>query len=334
MTEAGTAPSLSDRLGWRSERRPVAGFANVLAAGAGFFLVVAAVALSIEIASDDLTAPGVIASLIVAGVALVIGSRLPGPARSASVTALATITPLLWFFVFFGNGSPDGDGATRGILILCLVVYGALYLLGWTAGRAIFLGLALIFLAGWINFEVAGGNAVAPFQTQVSSGTGFDTPFGSGGSSTGFNDNRDDGTAEDAVSMLIGLGFLAAAASLDRKGRSGTATPFLAVGAVFAVAGAASLGGQESVQLASLLAAGAGAAVGFVGSRSPGRRGSIWIGVLVVVIGLLVTIGDLANSTLGLAGLAALVAAALGGAGIVLAPKFAEPIDGDGAATG
>ncbi len=336
MADEGTktaGPSLGERLGWRSERRPVAGFAHILAAGAGLFLVIAAVALSVEIASNDLTVPGVLASLLVAALAIVVGMRLPGPARSACVTALATIVPVLWFFVFFGDGESAGDGAIRGLLLLCLAVYAVLYVLGWTAGRAIFLGLALVFLVGWINFEVGGGNSVAPFQNEVSGETGFETPFGDGGSSTGFDDvggqNNDD---TDVVSMVLGLGFLAAAFVLDKKGRAGSATPFLAVGAVLAVAGAAALGGREGVLLGALMAAVAGADIAFVGSRGKDRRGSVWIGGIVVTVGLLAAIADLAGSALGLAGLAALVAVALAALGIVVAPKFGEAIDGDGAA--
>lgn len=333
MAEETTKVSLAERLGWRAERRPVAGFAHVLAAGAGLFVVIAAVALAAEIASDDFTAPGVIASLIVAAAAIYVGTRLPGPARSASVTALATITPVLWASAFLGDGEASGNGAVRGILLLTLVVYAVLYVFGWTAGRAIFLGLALVFFAAWINFEVAGGDAVAPFQSEVSTETGFDTPFGDDGSSTGFDDFDSGGDDTDVVSMLIGLGFLAAAASLDKKGRAGAATPFLVVGAFLAVVGATALGAQESALLAGLLAAAVGAAVGLIGARGEGRRGSVWIGVIVVVIGLLAVIGDLAgDSAIGLAGLAALVAVGLVAAGIVLAPKFEEAVDGDEAA--
>lgn len=334
MDDEAAKVSLAERLGWRAQRRPVAGFAHVLAAGAGFFLVVAAIALAAEIASDDLTAPGIIASLVVVAIAVYVGMRLPGPARSASVTALATVTPVLWFFTFFGDGGSGGNGSVRAILLLCLAVYVALYLLGWTAGRAIFLGLALVFLAAWINFEVAGGDAVAPFQSEVSTETGFDTPFGDGGSSNGF-DPIDNGSGDDTdvVSLLLGLGFLGAAAALDKQGRAGSATPFIAVGSVLAVVGATALGGQESTLLAGVLAAGAGAAVGLVGARGDGRRASVWFGVIVIVFGLLAVIGDLAgDSAIGLAGLAALVAAGLVALGIVLAPKLEEPVDGDAAA--
>lgn len=335
MADEGTktaAPSLGERLGWRSERRPVAGFAHILAAGAGLFLVIAAIALSVEIASDDLTVPGVLASLLVAALAIVGGMRLPGPARSACVTALATIVPVLWFFVFFGDGESAGDGAIRGVLLLCLAVYAVLYVLGWTAGRAIFLGLALVFLVGWINFEVGGGSSVAPFQNEVSGQTGFETPFTDGGSSTGFDDVSSDNDDTDIVSVVLGLAFLGAAFALDKKGRAGSATPFLAVGAVLAVVGAAALGGREGVLLGALLAAAAGADIAFVGASGKDRRGAVWFGGIVVTVGLLAAIADLADSPLGLAGLAALVAVALTALGIVVAPKLGESIDGDGAA--
>ena len=41
------------RLGWRAERRPPPGFAHVLGAAAGAFVVVAIVAFIVEVTSDD-----------------------------------------------------------------------------------------------------------------------------------------------------------------------------------------------------------------------------------------------------------------------------------------
>ena len=56
------------RLGWRAERRPPPGFAHVLGAAAGAWVVVAIVAFIVEVSSDDPTAPGVAFS---AGLAIV-----------------------------------------------------------------------------------------------------------------------------------------------------------------------------------------------------------------------------------------------------------------------
>ncbi len=80
-----TAPRT--RLGWRAERRPAPGFAHVLGAGAGAFVVFAVVAFVAEAAgSDDPTGPGVVLDLLLAVVAFVVGFRATGPLRAAATT--------------------------------------------------------------------------------------------------------------------------------------------------------------------------------------------------------------------------------------------------------
>ncbi len=70
---------LPARLGWRVERRPPPGFAHVLGAAAGAFLVVGVVAFVVEVTSDDPTTPGVLLDLGLVVVALAAGFRAPGP---------------------------------------------------------------------------------------------------------------------------------------------------------------------------------------------------------------------------------------------------------------
>ncbi len=94
MTETG----LPARLGWRVERRPRPGFAHVLGAAAGAFVVVGVVSFVVEATSDDPTAPGVVLDLLLIAVALLLGLRAPGPIRSACVTAIVLAVPLVWFF--------------------------------------------------------------------------------------------------------------------------------------------------------------------------------------------------------------------------------------------
>src|SRR5215210_5889398 len=90
------------RLGWRAQRRPRPGFAHVLGAAAGAFVVIAVVAFVVEVAPDDPTAAGVGFTAALAVVALVAGFFVPGPIRAACVTALVLTVPLIWVFGLFG----------------------------------------------------------------------------------------------------------------------------------------------------------------------------------------------------------------------------------------
>ena len=342
MADATSAPgpTLWERLGWRADRRPEPGFAHVLGAGAGAFAVFAMFALVIEIADDDPTVPGVILSLALGAIAVVLGMRNAGPIKSASVTVIVFVVPILWGFALAGDGSAD-EGAVRGIYLLSVATYTVFYFLVWTKGRAIFLGLALLLAFSWFVSEVEGNNATIPFQStfEEQSGGSFpaaDDPFPSGdGSDTDFDFDGDEPSTTEpaAVAFILGLGALAAAWKLDRGGRAGMATPFIAVGMIFAIVGAAVLGFDESVIVGGLLAAATGAVVGLVGGFGEHRRGSTWIGVITVVIGLGVVVGDLADETdnveLFFAIFAALVAAGLGYLALWAAPKLNEHPDGD-----
>ena len=90
-------------LGWRVQRRPRPGFAHVLGAAAGAFVVVGVVAFVAEADDHDPTAPGVASPLLLVAVALLAGAPRAGPLRAACVTALVLAVPLLWFFAFFGE---------------------------------------------------------------------------------------------------------------------------------------------------------------------------------------------------------------------------------------
>src|ERR1700749_2971050 len=107
------AAASSPRLGWRVQRRPRPGFAHVLGAAAGAFVVVGVVAFVAEADNQDPTAPGVAFTLLLVAGALFAGTRAAGPLRAACVTALVLAVPLLWFFAFFGGGD-FGKGELRG----------------------------------------------------------------------------------------------------------------------------------------------------------------------------------------------------------------------------
>ena len=351
-------PGLVARLGWRVERRPTPGFAHVLGAAAGAFVVVGVTAFVVEATSDDPTTPGVIFNLALLAVALLLGMRAPGPIRSACVTAVVFAVPLLWGFAFFGGGGGIGRGDLRGVYLLTLASYAVLYLVTWTKGRAILLAGALLAFASWATFEVGDSNSSGvPFQSSSSfsgasgtinsdgtvSSSGTITPSGTistnefstnGGTSssrlsTPFTDNGDT-DAPSTVALCIGLVFLGIGFALDRRRYPGAATPFVVVGTIEALVGAIVLGGNQSVWLGGALAIVAGALVGLVGGHGDRRRATTWIGVLAVFGGCVAIIVDIAPSSAAAVGSIAFgFALALGSIAWWLAPVLGEPDDGD-----
>jgi hypothetical protein len=317
------------RLGWRAQRRPRPGFAHVLGAAAGAFVVIGVVAFIVEVApDDDPTAAGVGFTAALAIVALAAGFFVPGPIRAACVTALVLTIPLIWLFALFGD-SDGGRGETRGVYLLTFACYLVLYLLGWTRGRAIFLAGTLLFFASWLTFEAASDSqSLIPFQSEISSGSSS-TDFGFS-TDTPLSDADDTTGTTAAVALVLGVAFLTVGAVLDRRKLEGAATPFIAIGAVEMIAGAVVLGGDESVLMGGLLAAVSGAIVGFIGARGDRRRATTWIGVLVVFGGLVAVLADIApSSAAGVGGIALGFALALGCLAWWLAPVLGEPDDGD-----
>jgi hypothetical protein len=317
------------RLGWRAQRRPRPGFAHVLGAAAGAFAVVAVVSFVVEVMTDDPTVPGVAFTAGLAIVALALGFFVPGPIRSAGVTALVLTIPLVWLFALLGDGN-GGRGDVRAIYLLTLACYLVLYLVGWTKGRAIFLAGALLLFATWLTFEVAGDtNSFVPFQsvfTNGSSTSGIGTPT----NSLSLSNASDTTDSTAAVALVIGILFLAAGTVLDRRELEGAGTPFIAVGALEAIVGAVVLGGNESVLMGGLLAVAAGAIVGIIGARGDRRRATTWIGVLTVFGGLVAVIVDIApDSAWGIGAIALGFAVALSLIAWWLAPVLGEPDDGD-----
>jgi hypothetical protein len=324
--EAGEV-SKPPRLGWRAERRPPPGFAHVLGAAAGAWVVIAIVAFIVEVTSDDPTAPGVVFTAGLSIIALAAGYIVPGPIRSACVTAIVLSVPLIWIFAFFGGGNATRDDL-RLVYLFTFATYLVLYLVSWTKGRAILLAGALLFLASWVQFEVAGSqsNNLIPFQSQVdNSQLSGNLPGNS------FTNSASDTTSSTAASALvIGLVFLAIGAALDRRKLRGAATPFVAVGLFETIVGAIVLGGNESTLLAGFLAIGAGAVVGIVGGHGDQRRASTWIGVLTVFGGFVAILVDIAPDSGWSTGAIALgFALLLGCIAWFLAPVLGEPNDGN-----
>jgi hypothetical protein len=320
MTEVTSigGPSRARTLGWRAERRPAPGFAHVLGAVAGAFAVIAMVAFVVAADDESPQVPGIVLSLVLIAAALVLGAWGSGPLRSAGTTALVLTIPLLWLFALFGDGN-GGRSDVRGVLLLSLATYAALYLFGWTKGRGIFLGAALVALVYWLGFEVAGTGDNGVFSGTFSSDTAQ--------SASDVNTTSD---AAAGVVMMLGIAYLVAGGVLDRRRLAGVATPFLAVGAWAAIVGGVALGATQSVLLAGVVAVLIGAAVGVIGAAGHVRRGTTWFGVLVVFGGLVAVLVDVApDDEAGVGAIALLIAVVCGALAWWLARALGEPEDGD-----
>ncbi|MEX0664060.1 MAG: hypothetical protein WD598_04730 [Acidimicrobiia bacterium] len=322
-----TSTGFFEKLGWRSQRRPEPGFAHVLGAGAGAFIVFATASLITEVTSDDPTLPGILFSVALLVIGTVVGAQISGPVRTGAVTLIVFAVPLLWNYVLFSDGG-SGEGDLRIFYAVTIVSYAVLYTVLWTKGRGILLGLVLLLLFSWIVWEIDNGNGALPFQGEV---TSSESPLG--GSGTPFIDgsaDAGDNTSETGVAaMIIGLVYLGAAAALDRKKLAGAATPFIFAGLVATISGSVVLAVREDAIVGGLLLALAGLLVGLVGGWGTDRRFSTWIGVILIVIGLTIVSADVANSNLGLAGMFAAMALGLGGLAWYAAPRLNEYVDGN-----
>jgi hypothetical protein len=324
MTDATVAPRLNEPyLSWRTRRRPVPGFAHVLGAVAGAFTVIALVAFVAGIDSSDPQVPGVVGSLLVLALALGLGSFGAGPVRSAATTAIVLTVPLLWLFALFGGGDV-GHGELRAFLLLTLGTYAAFYLVSWTKGRAVLLAGTLVLFVIWIAFEIGGDSFASP----LGSTTNFVGPGGAAFGASGGGSY--DGENVNAAVMVVGIVFLVLGGLLDLRRLRGTATPFVVVGALAAVAGGVGLGSSDSTLAGGVIAVMIGAAVGIVGAAGRERRFTTWYGVFTVFSGLVAILADLApSSEAGVGGIALGFAIVVGLLAWWLAPVLGEPNDGD-----
>lgn len=283
----------------------VAGIAALLAG----FAVAALGAKVLEAGQPRGLAALVGAAYGVAG--LVALARGRGPQRSAGAVAVMVSVPLTLGYLILGDGDVDRTEPAT-VVALATVAAAVLHVAGPGRGRPLFLAVALV--GAWLTPVVQLGvdALVEPFDT-----FGYDGGLGPG----------PDTTALVIVSLLFGIGYLAAGSFLDRAGLRGTATAFIGVGDV-ALAAAVVVGatGREQWLSATLVVA-AGAYVGFVGARL-GRRLTTWAGTAAFVIGIVLlfdaAVPDDAEVT---AALVALVVSTLVAA---LTPALADALGEDG----
>jgi hypothetical protein len=327
LMPATTGPESPFR--WRLTHRPDLWFGHAAGGVAGVLVAAAILAFVIEVTDEDATIPGVGFNLLLIAAAVAVGFFVRGPVRSAAVAALVLAIPQFWAFAVVGDGEGFDRGDFRVILLLSVVTYLAFYLLTWTRGRAILLGLALLLFTNWIVFEVA--DQSTPFgvgsATQVT--RGFEGPR-----QLGLDDGKQ--TETGVTEVILAAVLLGGAVVLDRRGRVGAATPLLFVGGLQAVSAAAVLGADvDDVYAAGVFVAIAGLVIGLAGTLGR-RRGTSWVGAAVLLVGALVVVvngtNDAANGKDGSGaafGAFALVAAAvLLLIGVLVARAVGEPLDG------
>jgi hypothetical protein len=318
------AAGFLDRIGWRGERRAAPFLSHALGAGGGALLAIGALVLGGEHSDDGTsgTVGAILCALLIAA-AIVVMLRTPGPVRSGCVAALVLGVPGLWFFATTLESS---SGSLTAFNLLGFASFFVLFLVPPTRGRGIFLGLALALLWSFVVTEVSGTSNLAevnfesgtPFESDSFGDDDFDSfeddDFGT------FEDEEDFETDSGAISLMFGAAYLAAAWALDRKRLVGLATPFVAVGVIAAVTGAAIVGADSGQIGGGVLALAVGLAIGYVGSRGKDRRASVWIGALTAVIGVTVVIEDLVDLEDSATEFA--IFALLVGAGIVVGAAF------------
>lgn len=313
MSEPVAPPQpLLERLGPRARRRAQPR-ASIALAGAGCALVVVgAVVLSVDGATNDSGSftrwPGLLLTSLVALSGAVVQHLYP---RSPLATA-GTVAVLLAVPVALGFATVDPDGfppiSFEAVLVVSTLVYGLSYAAGPGRGRPAYLGAAAVGL--WASvlqivehtfdwpFRVVGLFAfpivpspllLEPEYTEVGGYGGDEEVVGFAGAG-GF-----DPTTAGIVSLAIGIGFVLLSRRLDRRGFTGAATPLLVAAIPALYVGVLLLANELEVAGTGLLTIAIGAGLALNGA-SAGRRATTWFGALLVPLGLVPIVLDLASS--------------------------------------
>lgn len=325
-TADGSVPAPSP-FRWRVANRPDTRFGHAAGGAAGLLIVAAIVSFVFAIDNDDPQIAGIGFSILLIVVAVAVGFFVRGPVRSAAITCLVLALPFLWLFAVLGDAENVQRSDIRTIFLLVVVSYVVMYALTWTRGRAVFLGGALLLAGNWLIFEIADQDLPFGFGAaeQVQRGLSGSGPFGV----------QDNSRTVAVVSVVIAVVLLAAGVILDRRRASGTATPFLVVGAIYAISGALALGTDvEDVYATGIFVAIAGLAIGLAGTLGR-RRATSWLGAIVLLSGAgTVVIQGTDDSVSGnggeevLGAFALIAAAVLLVIGVLTARVATEPIDG------
>lgn len=270
-----------DSLGDEAKDRPEPRLSTALSGLAGLLLTVGWVGL---LAGDSEGTGGLYAGTVTAfGAGLVIRLKANKNADLRAAAVGAGITSLLMFCVAFISDSEIDAGLG---LILAAVLHVAVWVLPGFRGRSIFLGfaaLALIFgLSSAIGGEVLTNERCEELYysdeevpDECYEDDLLDLPSSVGGYLG----------KQGAVYLIAGTALILGVATLDRRGYRGVGTALIPAGMVAILVGALLMAVRMANAGAGVLAAIAGLALCYVGSRGE-RRAMTWWGAAVTAIGV------------------------------------------------
>jgi hypothetical protein len=242
-------------------QRPAPDLRAALLAVAGAFVATGVLVWAVDIVDDARLVAVALAALLVATGYVVIAAR--PTARPTGVVLVAAgagaVPPLLLV---------DAETSSfTGVLVLMTLLWVGAWLAPLTKGRPFLLGLALA--GGWLLLVDATGDDLSPgpFLYRFASNT------------------------PAYVSLLVGSALLVVAWASDRRGRAVLATPFVAVGDVAVVVGAAGVMRDLSEAGGSLFVVLVGVGVGLIGHLGA-RRFTTWLGAAVVAGGIVGLVGS------------------------------------------
>ncbi len=261
------APSFLEPYGIALFDRPRPTFHGAVAAAGGALVGIGASGVLGNVLKDSPRVAAALVALLLAAAGYLVLLRAPAMFAPAALTMIA---PAPAIFAGAVTIRSDTDSPTLTLLV-ATVGWVVVWLVPRTR-RSLFLGLALA--AGWLTAVSLAANA--------SIGTGDVTPF--------LQDH-----AAWSLSLVIGVTMLVLGLVFDRRGWSGFATPFIAVGDLAFVSGVLGTVARIDGPGGPLLVVGASLALSFVGDAG-GRRLTTWLGAAGVVVGCLALTSQLLNS--------------------------------------
>jgi hypothetical protein len=313
----------ASRLGRTAFRRPTPGGGYAIGGVGGILIALGAIALGGDYFTNS-DQSGSVGAILCAGliiVALVAAGLTTGPPRSAALASLVLTVPGFWTFALVVHHPKNSSFKLSYILVA--LVFAAIYSIGPARGRAIFLGLALIFGLTWMVVQVQADRPV-PFAPSVSS-TVESTPLGT----RSLTPSKPDRTGPAVATLMIGAVYGAIGLGLDARHRAGMATAFFLVGSIAVIGGAGTLGNEVcDATVAGIFAAAAGTIV-VITASSVRRRGTTLIGAAAVVGGVLTIVVNEVDSLVQFGGWAIGAGAATTIVGFVLARALHETPAGE-----
>jgi len=294
--------------------RPPLDIGAAIAAAAGVLGTVGAYVL---IADTDGTAPTVVMSIVLVVAAYALALVGPPGGRPAAIVA-GIVAPIVAVFAGLG-GELDGKSAVVVPGLLLAGIWAGMFVLpGLRAAPTLIAAVAIALWAvvvtltaraprydGWYSYSPDGGYL-------GSSDSYLNDPWGS---FTQLLANA------GAITLVLGLVLVVAAAVLDRNGWHVAATPLVGVTVFFAVLGLWLSSTATAGSEVALLVMAVGVVLTIVGTLGA-RRGSAWIGVALATGGLVAFIADLVDEPTGVGVLLLVVAGGFMAAAHPIATKL------------